>query len=329
MGDVYQFIVQEEDIGKRLDLFLEKKLTNKKIEISRSFLQNYFENVLINNERKKKNYRVKQEDIVQFSFPDIIQFKWSPERVDFDIVYEDDSLIIVNKPAGLVVHPAKGHYSGTLVHGLLHKLKEFDVSNNKCLLDKQNNLGEDLQHLMEKTFAFNERPGIVHRLDKETSGLLIVAKNPVVQRKLVELFKNRLVDKYYYALVKGKSFMNGKIDKPIIRHPFHRKKFKVADSGKESLTQYKVINYYLNYSLVEVKLITGRTHQIRVHFSSIGHPVVGDSVYSKPKNPFEQKGLALCAKKLSFTHPMTNKRMDFEIELPSYFQEMINEICLS
>jgi len=305
----YQFIVKEEQKKMRVDQFLEQELTALGEDVSRSFIQTYFDHVLVNNRTIKKSYRLKQEDVIQFITPKPPIITLIPEEVEFETVYEDESLIIVNKPAGLVVHPAKGNYSGTLVHGLLHKMIHFDLEQSP------------------------ERPGIVHRLDKDTSGLMVVAKTVVVQRKLMMLFSQRLIEKEYTALIKGRIPLSGKVEKKIERHPIHRKKFRVGIKGKEALTFYQRQKYYSlsheendGYSLVNIKLVTGRTHQIRVHLSSIGHPVIGDPIYSKPRTDLEKRGLTLCARRLGFTHPITQKEMKFEIELPDYFKEILTDI---
>ncbi len=301
MDKIYKFIVSDKSIGQRIDIYLDKQLNIITKGSSRSFVQKYFDRVLINSKVKKKNYKIKPNDIIEFSFPEPEPINIIPENIDFETVYEDNDIIVVNKPPGLVVHPAKGNNTGTLLHGIIGKLRGFDQN-------------------------ISSRPGIVHRLDKDTSGLMVIAKNIYSQRALVELFKNRMVEKKYHALVRGLTQQNGKINSPIKRHNIYRKKFTVSNSGKPSLTYYNAVKYYSKHTLLEVKIVTGRTHQIRVHLTSIGYPIVGDIIYSKPKNDFEKTCMALCAKELCFNHPITNKKMSFQIDLPLFFKKMLNEL---
>ncbi|GMT50079.1 MAG: pseudouridine synthase [bacterium] len=340
METTYRFVVQEKEVGKRVDLFLETHLTAEQADVSRSFIHNYFDHVLINKRVMKKNYKVKENDLIEFTYPALPMVHLVPEDLDLDIVYEDSHLIIVNKPAGLVVHPSKGHYSGTLVHGLLNKLNNFmdevaEINIKKTHEDSENSEGlAGSCQTEENNYLY--RPGIVHRLDKETSGLLVVAKTPVTHRKLMVLFQKHEVEKEYIALVKGKMPLEGKFDDLISRHPVHRKKYtinRLGPNAKSALTYYKRIQYFevyqghqQKYSLAKIRLITGRTHQIRVHFAGNGHPVMGDSIYSKAKSVFERRGMALCARKLAFVHPATGEKMSFKIELPDYFKDMLNDL---
>ncbi|HEO66258.1 MAG TPA: RluA family pseudouridine synthase, partial [Spirochaetes bacterium] len=303
------------------------------------FIQNHFDHVLINKRIQKKNYKVKENDLIEFVYPEPPTVHLVPEDLDLDIVYEDDYLIVVNKPAGLVVHPSKGHYTGTLVHGLLNKLNNFmdKVAEVDSEAIENGEISEGLSGCdqpEERNYLY--RPGIVHRLDKETSGLLVVAKSLGIQRKLMVLFQKRQVEKEYIALVKGKIPLEGKFDDPIGRHPVHRKKYtidRLGPNAKSALTYYKRIQYFevykghqQKYSLVKIRLITGRTHQIRVHFAGNGHSVVGDLIYSKTNSPFEKRGMALCAKQLAFVHPATGEAMCFQIELPDYFKDMLSDL---
>ncbi len=340
MAATYRFVVKEKEAGERVDLFLETHLTARQVDVSRSFIHNYFDHVLINKRVLKKNYKVKENDLVEFAYPALPTLHLVPEDLDLDIVYEDDHLIVVNKPAGLVVHPSKGHYTGTLVHGLLNKLNNFmDEAAERNLKKTFESLGvpESLigsDQPEENNYQY--RPGIVHRLDKETSGLLVVAKTPVMSRKLMVLFQKREVEKEYIALVKGKIPLEGKFDDMISRHPVHRKKYTIDHVGanaKSALTYYKKMQYFevykghgQKYSLAKIRLITGRTHQIRVHFGGNGHSVVGDTIYSKVKSDFEGRGMALCARKLAFIHPATGEEMSFKIDLPDYFKDMLSEL---
>ncbi len=340
MAKSYQFVVQENEVGERVDLFLEAHLAAEEADVSRSFIHNYFDHVLINKRAQKKNYKVKANDLIEFTYPELPTVHLVPEDLDLDIVYEDDHLMVVNKPAGLVVHPSKGHYTGTLVHGLLNKLNNFmdEVAEMDSEdIDNHTEISEGLagsDQPKEKNYLY--RPGIVHRLDKETSGLLLVAKSLGIQRKLMVQFQKREVEKEYIALVKGKIPPKGKFDDTISRHPVHRKKYTIGRIGanaKSALTYYERMQYFevykgfrQKYSLAKIRLITGRTHQIRVHFAGNGHSVVGDLIYSKANNPFEKRGMALCAKQLAFIHPATGDAMCFQIELPDYFKAMLSEL---
>ncbi len=304
-GD-FSFIVTDKDIGKRIDLFLETKLAETGIEVTRSFLHKNWDNVIVSGTNKKKSHLLNCGEVISFTFPEPKKLELTPENIDLEIIHEDDDIIVINKPAGMVVHPSKGHDSGTVVHALLDRL-DFDNSINGIV-----------------------RPGIVHRLDKDTSGILIVAKNDRSMNKLVEKFKKREIKKIYYAIVKN-AFrqQTGEIDKPIGRDRQHRKKFTITEKGKKSLTKYRVIVQNDSYALVKAQLITGRTHQMRVHFSSIGHPIVGDKIYSRNIKKITVENLMLCAKYISFYHPTTEKKMEFEVRIPCYFYTFLERIKLN
>jgi 23S rRNA pseudouridine1911/1915/1917 synthase len=226
------------------------------------------------------------------------------QAIPVEIIYEDNDIIVVNKPKGLVVHPANGNPDGTLVNAIMAICK-----------DSLSGIGGEI------------RPGIVHRLDKDTSGILIIAKNDVSHINLSEQIKNHEVEKTYIALVKGIVKENeATIKMPIGRSPKDRKKMAVVKEGKEAITHFKVLNRYDNYTLLEVKIETGRTHQIRVHLSQIGYPVVGDSTYSNGKNEWGIEGQCLHARSLKFKHPTTNKEMFLEADLPQYFKDVLEQL---
>jgi 23S rRNA pseudouridine1911/1915/1917 synthase len=281
--------------NERLDLYLSKELT----EMSRTYIHKLIEEglVLVNGKKPKPRYLVKKGDFIQVELPEPKKL----ELVPLDIIYQDDDVLIVNKPKGMVVHPAPGNYSNTLVNALLYHVDNLSSVNGVI------------------------RPGIVHRLDKDTSGLLIVAKNDKAHRILSEQLKERSVKRVYMALVygtldKGKGIINA----PIGRHPIDRKKMAVIyKNSKEAITEYKVLERFKDYSLIEASLHTGRTHQIRVHMAYINHPIVGDPVYSKGKNKFGIETQLLHARKLGFFHPRTGEYMEFEVEPPKDFEEII------
>ena len=243
---------------------------------------------------------------IEIEEPKEIELK--AQEIPIDIIYEDNDIIVVNKPKGLVVHPANGNPDGTLVNAIMAICK-----------DTLSGIGGEI------------RPGIVHRLDKDTSGLLIVAKNDIAHIKMSDEIKNRQVKKTYIALVRGLVPENeATIKMPIGRSTKDRKKMAVTKNGKEAITHFKVLGRYTtnngSYTLLEIKIETGRTHQIRVHMAEIGYPVIGDSVYSNGKNEFKVEGQCLHAKKLEFKHPITSKEMNLEAPLPRYFTKILEEL---
>ena len=284
-------IVVKDNENIRLDSYI---VTEDK-DLSRATIQRLSEegNILVNGTIKKNSYKVKTGDIIEINIPEIKETKLEAQDIPIEIVYEDSDIIVVNKPKGLVVHPANGNPDGTLVNAIMNICK-----------DSLSGIGGE------------KRPGIVHRLDKDTSGLLIS-----------EQIKNRKVNKKYIALVRGVIKENeATINMPIARSKKDRKKMAVDKNGKEAITHFKVLKRYDNYTLLEIKIDTGRTHQIRVHMSEIGHPVIGDEVYSNGKNEFNVKGQMLHAKSLDFTHPITGKKMHLEADIPDYFKNVI-QIC--
>ncbi len=292
-----EIIVQTENV--RLDALIAKE----KEELSRTMIQKLIEDgsIQVNGQTKKASYKVQLGDKITIKIPEIKEIDLKPQEIPIEIVYEDNDIIVVNKPKGLVVHPANGNPDGTLVNAIMAICK-----------DSLSGIGGEL------------RPGIVHRLDKDTSGLLIVAKNDKAHIKMSEAIKNREVKKIYIALVRGVvKEEEATINMPIGRSTKDRKKMAVTKKGKEAVTHFKVLKRYPKYTLLEVKIDTGRTHQIRVHMAEIGHPVVGDMVYSNGKNEFGVEGQMLHAKVLEFVHPITGEKMHLEAELPQYFKEII------
>ena len=252
----------------------------------------------------KINYKLKNNDEITVEMPDPIELNVEPEEMDLDIIYEDEDVIIVNKSKGVVVHPAPGNYTGTLVNGILHHCSDLSGINGVI------------------------RPGIVHRIDKDTSGILVIAKNDEAHNKLAVQFKDHSIKREYYALVEGKfSNTTGTINKPLGRDKKERIKMAINEEGKRAVTHYEVLEQYdKGLSLVKCTLETGRTHQIRVHMASIGHPLVGDLVYGYKRQKFNVEGQVLHAKTLGFIHPRTNEYMEFTSELPEYFKELINKL---
>ncbi|PMP93313.1 MAG: RluA family pseudouridine synthase, partial [Thermodesulfobacterium geofontis] len=288
MDQEYLFEVSFEDTAKRLDIFIKEKLP----ELSRSRIQTLIKEklVLVNLKPSKASYKVKKGEKIKVIIPSDEEFEIKPKEIPFEIIYEDDDIAVINKPSGVVVHPAPGHYDDTLVHGLLLKLKNLSGIGGKI------------------------RPGIVHRLDKDTSGIMLVAKNDFVHKRLVEAFKERLIEKVYIALVYGKlTKKKGNIETFIGRHPVSRKKMAVLREGKLAITFYEVLDEFNKASLILAKPITGRTHQIRVHFSHIGHPVLGDPVYGGLKHDLPKPPrLMLHAYEISFEHPRTFQKLRFK-----------------
>lgn len=294
-----KYNVESEYKDSRLDVFLSKQLENK----SRSFIQNLIEaeKVLVNSKVKKSNYKLKEGDIVEIEIPEPVFLDIKAEAIPLDILYEDSDVIVVNKPQGMVVHPASGVYEGTLVNALLYHCKDLSGINGVT------------------------RPGIVHRIDKDTSGVIVVAKNDAAHNKLSEQFKEHSMKRVYVALVEGiVKQEEGTVDAPLARHPIDRIKIAVVRDGRRAVTHYKVIERYKAYTLIECRLETGRTYQIRVHMSHIAHPLVGDPVYGYKKQRFNLEGQMLHAKILGFIHPRTNEYMEFESDIPEHFKKVLN-----
>ena len=285
--------------GVRLDVYLTDILEDK----SRSFIQNIIEdgNVLVNGILKKSNYKVKKGDIIDVSIEEPKELTIVPQPISLHILYEDSDLIVVNKPQGMVVHPASGIYKDTLVNALLYHCK--DLSGINGIL----------------------RPGIVHRIDKDTSGILVVAKNDYAHIKLSEQLKEHSMKREYIALAEGVIKEDeGIVDKPLARDPVQRIKIAVSSSGRRAVTHFRVLKRYDNYTLIKCILETGRTHQIRVHMAYIRHPLVGDPVYGYKKQKFNLNGQMLHAEILGFIHPRTGEYMEFQVDPPEHFKEIIS-----
>ena len=287
--------------GQRLDKFISEETE----DISRSYVQTLAKDgkIFVNGKKADKNYRIKGFEVIEIELPEPEMQEVVPQNIPLDIVYEDEDLLVVNKPQGMVVHPAPGNYSDTLVNALLYHCKDSLSAINGVI-----------------------RPGIVHRIDKDTSGLLVVAKNNNAHIKLSEQIKEKKAKRCYWALVNGKVKEDGFVDKPIARHPKDRKKMAIVSSGRNAKTHYKVLETFENYTLLECILETGRTHQIRVHMASIGHSVVGDPVYGIKKEKFNLKGQLLHARTLGFNHPSTNEAMEFSTEIPECFKEVLKKL---
>ncbi len=289
-------------VGKdniRLDVYI----AEERKQLSRTMIQKLIEsgNILVNGSKKKLSYKVQMNDRITINLPEVKETDLKPQEIPIEIIYEDNDIIVVNKPKGLVVHPANGNPDGTLVNAIMAICKE-----------SLSGIGGEL------------RPGIVHRLDKDTSGLLIVAKNDRAHINMSEQIKNHEVRKIYIALVRGVVQEDeATIDMPIGRSTKDRKKMAVVKDGKNAVTHFKVLKRYPKYTLLEIKIDTGRTHQIRVHMAEIGHPVVGDMIYSNGKNDFGVEGQMLHAKSLDFKHPITGEKMHLEADLPEYFKRIL------
>lgn len=287
--------------GERIDKFI----ADNSEGISRSYAAKLCaeRRVLVEGKNADKKYKLKGGEMIEIDVPEPETVEVLPENIPLDIVYEDDDLIVVNKPQGMVVHPAAGNESGTLVNALMY-------------------------HCGGSLSAINGviRPGIVHRIDKDTSGLLVAAKNNEAHLFLSAQLKERKAIRKYIALVNGNIKEDrGTINKPIARHPNDRKKMAVVSGGREAVTHYNVLERYGGYTLVECILETGRTHQIRVHMASIGHSIVGDPVYGIKKEKYKLNGQLLHAKTIGFVHPSTGEMMEFTSELPDYFKEVIEK----
>lgn len=286
--------ISEKSKGKRLDHFVLASLK----DLSRSLIQKLVKekSVLVNKLPSKSGYKLKKNDQVFISMPDLKELEVKAEYIPLKVIYEDKDLIVVNKPEGMVTHPASGHYNGTLVNALLSHCKGSLSGINGIL-----------------------RPGIVHRLDKETSGLIIVCKNDKSHKDIAKQIKDRRIKKYYFAIVHEKvKYEKGTINKPIGRDKVHRHKMAVVKNGRNAVTHWKVVKDLGKYTLLELDLETGRTHQIRVHLASIGHPVVGDKTYGKKNDSYHQ--MMLHSYKLIFTHPVTKKKITLQTKVPERFK---------
>lgn len=301
--EILEFKIDENDKGKRVDVFCTENVE----DFGRTYVQYIIseENILLNNKKTKSSKKLKVGDTVTIKLIPPKEIEVEPQDIDIDILYEDKDIIVVNKQQGLVVHPAPGNVDGTLVNALLFHTKDLSGINGEL------------------------RPGIVHRIDKDTSGILVIAKNNNAHTHLSEQLQDHSMNREYVALVKGDLDKNsGTINLPLGRDPKNRIKRAVTNiNSKEAVTHYEVLERYGKYTLCKFKLETGRTHQIRVHMKEIGHPIAGDPLYGGDKNnPFKTNGQLLHAKKLGFIHPATGEYIEFESELPDYFVEILEKL---
>ncbi|MBS7008175.1 RluA family pseudouridine synthase [Anaerostipes sp.] len=299
-----EFTVSEKEAGIRLDVCLAGRFP----EFTRSYLQKLCKNASVSVEgtAKKSNYKVTEGERVVLAVPEPAELSVKPEKMDLDIVYEDQDIILINKPKGMVVHPAPGHYEGTLVNGLMEHCKD-DLSGINGVL----------------------RPGIVHRIDKDTTGILMICKNDMAHKCLAKQLKDHTITRRYHAIVYHNiKEDSGTVDAPIARSRKDRKKMAVdRETGRNAVTHYRVLKRLKEgFTYIECSLETGRTHQIRVHMASIGHPLLGDTVYGPKKSKYSLEGQCLHAKVLGFVHPRTKEYMEFESELPVYFEELLNRL---
>lgn len=303
--NTYTFIAEQDDINTRIDIYLADEIE----DCSRSFIQKLIDEkkVIVNQKLIKSNYKLKLNDIIDVEIPDPKNVEILPENILLDILYEDKEVIVINKPQNMVVHPAPGHYTGTLVNALLY-------------------------HCSDELSGINGimRPGIVHRIDKNTSGVIMIAKTNNAHQKLSFQLKEHSITRKYNAIVYNNVKNDyGTIDAPIGRNVIERKKMAVTNkNSKVAITHYKVIERFGKYTFIEVQLETGRTHQIRVHMSYIGHPLLGDDVYGPKNQKFRLEGQVLHARVLGFIHPLTKEYIEFEAELPEYFKELLEKLRL-
>ena len=301
MSDI-TYHVETQD-NERIDKFLTKQMT----EVSRAYIQKLIKTncVLIGDVPIKANYRLCMGDIIQIHLPVLEDTKILPIDIPLDILYEDSDIIILNKPKGMVIHPAAGHYNDTLVNALLYYCKEELSGINGVM-----------------------RPGIVHRIDKDTTGSVLVCKNDFAHRILAEQFKEHSIHRVYHAIVKGNLKENiGTIETIIGRHPINRKKMSIhAKTGKNAITHYEVLKRFDKYTYIACQLQTGRTHQIRVHMASVGHPILGDTVYGNEKQPYKTQGQVLHAKILGIKHPRNDEYLEVDAPLPTYFSELLAKL---
>lgn len=293
----------ETNQGERADKFLSEKMP----ELSRSYIQKLIKDgcVLVGEKPIKANYKPQAGEVLNVCIPDAVELDVKPENIPLDILYEDADILIVNKPKGMVVHPAAGHFSGTLVNALLYHCGDSLSGINGVM-----------------------RPGIVHRIDMDTTGSLLVCKNDSAHQFLAEQLKEHSINRIYHAIVHGNIKEDtGTVSAPIGRHPIDRKKMSVNyQNGKEAVTHYQVLERFGDYTYIACRLETGRTHQIRVHMASIHHPLLGDAVYGPQKCPWNLQGQTLHAKILGIVHPRTGKYMEFDAPLPEYFQALLERL---
>ncbi len=293
----------EGETGERIDKFLAAQMDS----VSRSYLQKLIREgmVKVGNTPVKPNYKVTADDEITVEMPELTEPDILPENIPLDILYEDNDILVVNKPKGMVVHPAAGHYSGTLVNAVMYHCKGNLSGINGIM-----------------------RPGIVHRIDMDTTGSLLVCKNDTAHQIMAERLKNHDLNRIYHAIVHGVIREDsGTIDAPIGRHPTDRKKMSINyKNGRSAVTHYEVLERFGEFTYVKCRLETGRTHQIRVHMASIRHPLLGDTVYGPSRCPYHLEGQTLHAKILGFCHPRTNEYMEFDAPLPKYFEDLLRKL---
>jgi 23S rRNA pseudouridine1911/1915/1917 synthase len=295
----YEYTVTDDDRNRRLDVFLVERLP----DLSRSHIQKYLQDeelILVNGSQRKPHFKLKPGDSIQVTIPPPRETHLKPTDISIDVLYEDNSLLVINKQPGIPVHPSPGHDTDTIVNALLHYFGKTGTLSS---------IGGEL------------RPGIVHRLDKDTSGVLLIAKNNTAHEKIALSFVERRVSKTYEAFVKAVVRPTiGVIDEPIARSVNHRKKFTVSENGREAVTHYRVIDSQHETSWLSLTPKTGRTHQIRVHLTHIGHPIIGDPIYARKAHQSEY--IALFAKELTFTHPVSGELVTFRAPYPAHFIEL-------
>lgn len=289
--------------GERIDKYLSEQLE----DMTRSHIQKLIKENMVraNGMAVKSNFKLSASDQIEVEIPELKEPDILPENIPLDILYEDQDILVVNKPKGMVVHPAPGHYTGTLVNAIMYHCKDNLSGINGVM-----------------------RPGIVHRIDMDTTGSLLICKNDRAHQALAEQLKEHSITRKYHAIVHGRLKEDeGTIDKPIGRHPIDRKKMSVhCTNGREAITHYRVLKRFQQFTYIECQLETGRTHQIRVHMSSIGHPILGDQIYGPAKCPYKLQGQTLHAKVLGITHPTTGEYMEFDAPLPDYFQALLEKM---
>lgn len=301
--DIIELNIDKQGVGERIDKFLSDMLSS----YSRSRIQKLISDglVLVNNNNIKSNYKICDNDYLKIYIPFPEEYEILPENIPLDIVYEDEDVILINKPKNMVVHPANGHYTGTLVNALMYHCKDNLSGINGVL-----------------------RPGIVHRIDMDTTGIIIACKNDIAHISISNQLKEHSITRYYYAICHNSfSVTEGVVNAPIGRHPLERKKMAINHkNGKEAITHYEVLENMGKYAYIRCKLETGRTHQIRVHMASIGHPLLGDNLYCSAKPQFNLNGQCLHAGVLGFVHPKTGEYMEFSTPLPEYFENLFKKL---
>lgn len=301
--DIINLTTDENNSGERIDKFLSDMLSS----YSRSYVQKLISDslVLVDNKNIKSNYKLRAGDAITIYIPVPRELEVTPENIPLDIIYEDDDIIVINKPKGMVVHPSAGHYTGTLVNALMYHCKDHLSAINGIL-----------------------RPGIVHRIDMDTTGVIVACKNDAAHISISEQLKEHSITRYYYAICYNPfKVTGGTVDAPIGRHPSDRKKRAINfKNGKPAVTHYKVLENFSKYAYIQCQLETGRTHQIRVHMASISHPLLGDTMYCNAKCPFNLQGQTLHAGVLGFIHPRTGKYVEFSAPLPDYFQDLLKKL---